>query len=194
MADLRSAAGSTYHHDSPGARTVDRRSPCPSPLCGLSRTLGPVPRLPPRRPAARAETLEGRTLLSTYVATNSSDSADGSARPCADQQAANPATPATPSRRPAPTRTITRPPAPPQAHHLQALRRRASPSAAPTPHRLVAQRRLGLKAERGWDLGDGRSQVFVTRPHDDRGPLAQHHLDVSHPEVRLRRRRLLLPR
>src|SRR3954451_19744247 len=83
MADLRSGGGGRRITAIRQAlRTVDRRSPRPlAHLPAPSRAPGPRAALPRTRLAAVAapETLEGRTLLSTYyVATNGSDSADGS--------------------------------------------------------------------------------------------------------------------
>jgi hypothetical protein len=78
MADLRSGGGGRRITAIRQAlRTVDRRSP--RPLADLAGVIRAAARRSRCAAPAAPERLEGRTLLSTYyVATNGSDSADGS--------------------------------------------------------------------------------------------------------------------
>jgi hypothetical protein len=165
MADLRSGGGGRRVTAARQAVRTERRSPRrhtdsqDSPASPARAVFAaPVP-----------ETLEARTLLSTwYVSTSGSDSADGSvgAPFRTIQQAANTAQPGdtvlvragtyretvTPARSGASGRPITYKPYPGE---------RVTVSGADRVTGWSVHSGSVYKANQGWNLGDGRNQVFV---------------------------------
>ena len=189
MADLRSGGGGRRITAIRQAlRTVDRRSP--RPLADLAGVIRAAARRPRSAASAAPETLEGRTLLSTYyVATNGSDSADGSiGSPLRTiQQAAN--------RADAGDTVVVR---------AGTYRETVTPAHSGTSSKPItfkpydgervtssgADRVTGwslnggsvYKADQGWSLGDGRNQVFVDGRMMIEARWPNTTLDVSHPK------------